>query len=427
MRREDKAQFIAACQPQEPVPPGDPRHHDFDRPDLNLRGQPWRERLAEVVELASKPTTQLVTGLRGSGKTTELQQLRATLAANGYDVVMADIGAWLSDDRPLTPEDLLLAAVLAVHPDGAPEQARAWAREVGERFRKFLASRVDLEGGAMGVKARLTTDQTLFQRVAQQLAERDGLREEVHELLDEANRAAESPLVLILDGAEKRATGEVEGRERREAFHNRWFGNFTLHGRDLRLPVHTIYTVPPFMIRRSPEIAANFGAELQFLPMVRVFRHDGGLNVVGLREVAAAAQQRVPADYFDDPLIVPYLAAATGGYFRDLLRVLTEMIYLVGDSPKFNRIHADKALITIRQSYREGFVQEERRILELVHEHRRFPEHEEALPRMDALLLGYRMFRYHNDEPWYDAHPLLWSELGGAQLGWHTVEEVWSG
>jgi hypothetical protein len=427
MRREDKAEYIAACQPQEPVPPGDPRHHDFDRPDLNLRGQPWRDRLAEVIELASNATTQLVTGLRGSGKTTELQQLRAALEVEGYEVIMTDVGAWLSDDRPLASEDLLLAAVLAIHPDGAPEQGRDWAREAGERFRKFLLSRVDLEGSAMGLKARLTTDQTLFQRVAQQLAERDGLREEVHDVLAHANRKSEKPLVLILDGAEKRATGEVEGRERREAFHNRWVGNFTLHGRDLRLPVHTIYTVPPFMIRRSPEIAASFGAELQFLPMVRVFQHDGGLDAKGLREVALAAYKRIPAERFDDPRIVPYLAGATGGYFRDLLRALTEMVYLVGDAPAFTRAHADKALAKIRQSYREAFVQEDRQILATVHEQRRFPDTEDALPRMDALLLGYRMFRYHNDEPWYDAHPLLWPELGGAQLDWDAVAEACAG
>ncbi|HLT37189.1 MAG TPA: hypothetical protein VK034_12925, partial [Enhygromyxa sp.] len=68
--------------------------------------------------------------------------------------------------------------------------------------------------------------------------------------------------------------------------------------------------------------------------------------------------------------------------------------------------------------------QAERRILEFVHEHRRFPEDEDALARMDQLLLGYRMFRYHNDEPWYDAHPLLWPELGGPQLDWGSVEEA---
>src|SRR5690606_11456788 len=207
--REDRIAYIAACQPQEPVPPGDPRHHDFDRPDLMLRGRPWRKRLPDVLEPASEPTTQLVTGLRGRRRTPGPQQLRAPLEVGGYEVIMADVGAWLGDDRPLTTEDLLLAAVLAMHPDGGPDQARGWAREVGERFRKFLVSRVELEGGAMGLKARLTTDQTLFQRVALQLAERDGLREEVHGLLANACETSDKPLVLILDGAEKRATGEV--------------------------------------------------------------------------------------------------------------------------------------------------------------------------------------------------------------------------
>jgi hypothetical protein len=94
MDLDSKRRIKAACRPEEPVEPGDPRHYDFDE---RLRGLPWRTWLADEIRMAEGPTAQLVTGLRGSGKTTELRQLEVVLTAEGYHVVYADIGRWLSD------------------------------------------------------------------------------------------------------------------------------------------------------------------------------------------------------------------------------------------------------------------------------------------------------------------------------------------
>jgi len=92
--------FIDACRPEEPVDPDDRRHFDFDAPELRLRGAPWRERLAQVIRLSKqRPTWQLVTGLRGSGKTTELRQLQRTLERDGRRAILADAGEWLSNER----------------------------------------------------------------------------------------------------------------------------------------------------------------------------------------------------------------------------------------------------------------------------------------------------------------------------------------
>lgn len=428
MERDHKRTLIAKCKPDEPVGPEDRRHYDFDAPDLLLRGRPWRERLVEVIDLADRPTTQLVTGLRGSGKTTELHQAKRELEQRNYSVVFADIGQWVSDGRPIVGEDLLLAAVLALHPDGDPASAVGWMKESLERFKQFFKSRVDLEAGAAGVKAKLATDDTLFQRVAAKLRAADGVREEVHQLLAQIaeahKRETNKELVLILDGAEKRATGDLLGPEQRAGFHNHWFGAFLTGSRDIRIPIHAIYTVPPFMVRRSPEIAAQFGVELRFLPMVRVFGHAGEPNPAGVRALVEALALRVDPDLYDDPAIPRWLALRSGGYFRDLLRFITEMTYVVGDAPKFTRAHAEKAIAVVQQSYREGFVAEERYLLSELRPSGQFPEREDSLARMDALLLGFKMFRYHNDRAWYDAHPLLWADLGFREAGWAEVETL---
>ena len=417
MRDDVLRGFIRACKPEEPVSPDDHRHFDFDDPALHLRGAPWRERLAKVIRLSSEPRAQLVTGLRGSGKTTELRQLRETLQRDGYHVVMADAGQWIGDERPLETEDLMLALVLSLYPDGKPDATRTWVREYVTKAHKFLSSDLGLEGEVAGVHLQLTTDETVFERVAKHLRDRDGLRRKIHSLLAdaaEASRKAGEELVILLDGAEKRGVGELHERERRTEFHNHWFGSFILRGRDLKPPVHVVYTVPPFMVRRGAELAANFGSELHFLPMVRVFGRDSKLDMVGVEALAQALFKRVPAEYFADDVTPRWLAAQSGGYVRDLLRFVTEMVYQVDDADQFTRAHAEAAVSRIRQTYIEALVREDKDVLAKVHPNKTFPDEEAAQLRMDSLLQGFKMFRYHNGEAWYDAHPLCWAELGFA-------------
>jgi hypothetical protein len=292
----------------------------------------------------------------------------------------------------------------------------------------FLQSEVSLEGDVEGVRVQLTTDETVFERVAGELRKRDGLRRQIHTLLDGAAKASREQgeeLVILLDGAEKRAVGDIRP-DRREEFHNKWFGSFIVRGRDLRPPVHVVYTVPPFMVRRGAELAANFGSELHFLPMVRMFDRESQLDVVGLEAVTQALLKRVPPEHFADELIPRWLAARSGGYFRDLLRFVTEMIYVVGDTPVFERSHAEAAVARIRQTYREALVDEDRRWLAEVHPKKTFPGAEAAQARMDTLLQGFKMFRYHNGDHWYDAHPLLWSELEfeADVPTWSTIERI---
>jgi hypothetical protein len=430
MDRDLKRKLIADCKPEEPIEPGDRRHFDFDAPEYKLRGTAWRERLATFIDLATDPTVQLVTGLRGSGKTTELRQLSKVLTEQGYRVVMADVGQWLSDGRPVSTEDLMLALVLSVFPDGKPEGAQGWAREYATQVWEFLKSEVKLgDVGVAGLKARLTTDESVFQAASSSLREHDGLRQRVHTLLEQAaaaSRADGRELVLIIDGAEKRALGELYTSDRREEFHNHWFGAFIVEGRDLKPPVHTIYTVPPFMIRRASELTANFGSELQFLPMVRLFRREGGLDFVGVEAMSSALFRRVERKLFADSAIPRWLVAHSGGYFRDLLRFVTEMVLRAGQAEQFTREHAEAAVEQIRQTYLQALVLEDKDVLRRLHPHKQFPDAEAAQRRMDSLLQGFKMFRYHNGSPWYDAHPLSWAELGFPEdlPSWADIERL---
>lgn len=437
MDRDTKRRLLRACRIDEPVPPGDSRHYDFDH--LKLRGDPWRTQAADVIDYAGddETTTQILTGLPGSGKTTELRQLEVDLTERGYRVVFADAGAWIRDDAPITTQDVLLALVLSLYPQGQPSGLTGWTREYAEQVRTFLTSEVkvqelgvDLQG--VDVSAELITQDTLFQQVARRLGELQGLREKVFALLEQAARGARKAgqrLVFLLDGIEKRATGDLAGSEEREKYRNHWFGAFLINARDLRPPVHVVYTVPPFMVRRAAELGNQFGHELLFLPMVRVLERQArpgssGVHAPGICAMRDALFLRVPPEHFSHPAVPAWLALQSGGYMRDLLRLVTQCIYQCPEGAVIDRALADAAVIRVRQTYLEGLRAEDETLLKEVHQKHDFPLDDENQKRMDSLLQSYVMLRYHNSQFWYDAHPLLWPRIGATLPDFDTIASL---
>lgn len=436
MDRETKRRLLKVCKIDEPVPPGDPRHFEFDAPRLHLRGQPWRERAAQVIDLASEgeSTTQILTGLPGSGKSTELRQLEEDLGGRGYRVVFADAGAWIRDDAPITTQDILLALVLALYPAGKPEGIAGWLGEYTRQVQAFFQSQVKLSeigvsAGAVDVGLELQTNDTLFQQVARHLSELQGLREMVFALLKIAAEGAQKsgkPLVILLDGIEKRATGDLAGPEKREEYRNHWFGAFLTNARDLRPPLHVVYTVPPFMVRRAAELGNQFGHELLFLPMVRVLEGVVGeeaprIHSPGICALRDALFLRVAEPFFEDRAVPAWLAFHSGGYMRDLLRLVIECIYRCPEGGVITRDLAEAAVTQVRQTYLEGFEVSDEPLLRQVHREKDFPLDAQNQKRMDILLQSYVLLRYHNARFWYDAHPLLWPRLDIPLPAWEEI------
>lgn len=429
MDKATKRELIWACRPDEPIPPDDPRHVDFDA--HGLRGRPWRKRVAEVIEYARQPTAQGVTGLRGSGKTTELKQLAAELR-DDYTVVLADAGAWVRDDAPITVETIWLALVLSIYPEGGPDSPVGWLAEYARQVWALLNSKVDIQQlsaklGPVSAKATLTTDDTLFQRLAQHLTDATGFRDQVFDALALAARSADArgkPLIILLDGIEKRATGDLHGPEERELYRSHWFSAFLTRSPDLRPPVHVVYTLPSFMIRRAAEFGAAFGQELEFLPMVRVWGRERGevgpaVDRLGVQAMREALFMRIPQRYFEDARVADWMVLHSGGFMRDLLRMATQCIYAC-QSPDGVITHTitTEAIARIRQTYLEGLYSEHETILREVQRTRQYPLGEQLGQLMDRLLQSHIMMRYHNSHWWYGAHPLLWERLEVDAVDW---------
>lgn len=75
--------YYNRCNPEEALGPDDERYVDIDSlgsPDERIRGENWVNRLARQIELSgNNPVCKYFTGLRGSGKSTELKRLAARL------------------------------------------------------------------------------------------------------------------------------------------------------------------------------------------------------------------------------------------------------------------------------------------------------------------------------------------------------------
>jgi hypothetical protein len=130
---------------------------------------------------------------------------------------------------------------------------------------------------------------------------------------------------------------------------------------------------------------------------------------------------RVPQGHFDDLALPAWLALHSGGYMRDLLRMVGHCIRNCPEGGRIGRELADAAIVRHRETKLEGLEVAEELALRQVHAHRSFPLDAGNKPLMDGLLQGHNLIRFHNARPWYEAHPLLWPRLEIEGPGWDEV------
>lgn len=434
MDREVKRQLIAACKVDRPVGPEDPRYVDFDA--LDLRGPPWRQALAGVVECASEPASLLATGQPGSGISTELRHLELALREEGYQAFRVAAGDWIRGDQPIRTSDLLLAMTIALIPREGDERRGAWTREYGARVNEFLLTTggkisETLFTAGFNVGAELSRSDILFQTMSQHLASVRGMRDQVFKLLEEASdlsrREDGGELVLILDGVERRATGELCARDERGKYRDAWLTTLQCEARDLRPPVHVVYTVPAFTVRRAPQLAAQFGQELLFLPTVRALRRSQqrvSFYLPGVHALCDMLCRRVPPERFDGPEVAVWLAAHSGGYLRDLLRLARACVYLTPEGGRISRKIAEIAVERIRASYVNGLETEDEYLLERLHRDGELLIDEKSTDRIDSLIQRHLILTYHEGAEWFGVHPLLWRRLKLDAITWEKAEAM---
>lgn len=186
----------------------------------------------------------------------------------------------------------------------------------------------------------------------------------------------------------------------------------------LDLPASVVLTVP-FWLHFDPEFkAATRGAHREALANVKVVeREDRSTLAAPGRDFFWKLYQRLAAPELIEEQAFELAARCSGGVPREFIRLLAAGFDLA-DERNLDRLDLptlQAAAALVRREYL-GFTQDQRVRSALARIHR---TRELAEPDDWKLLNAMLIVEYTNDEPWYDAHPLLladaarWAEREG--------------
>ena len=426
----DKANLKALYQALQDAPL-DPLN-DFYEPYVAALadGDPIQE-LKIAVEFSESESLHLVSGQRGTGKSTELLRLKSILEAEPqYTVFYLDMLDYLSESEPVEVTDFLLAASA-----GLAAQAKetfgfdSLHESYWERIENLLLSEVKigeatLKAGADGfgatLKAQLKRDAS-FKRKLQKATQGHivQLTTQVNEfivgLVAEIRKKLNHPdqqVVFIVDSFEQIRGTTQNAREVHDSV-VRLFGSY---GENLHLPqLHFVITVPPYLTTAAPGISRLTQSNpIVTLPSLDVRNRseqvdDNALKVmrdIVYRRTAHASQIFIDQD-------IDRLALASGGDLRHFFSMLRIAILKSSADVMVEIPIKAKAIEQAEESLRRDMLpisDQDVEWLARVHESKKAELGSmEHLPQLARLFDATLIINYRNGEDWYGIHPLVLS------------------
>ena len=438
---QDLRRFISSCDPQKPLTsPSDSRYVELG---AGVRGSSRScvEELRRVImfQEETSPSTQLFMGFSGSGKTTELHRLKHMLENDPDEpccVVLLNALDYIDRYTPPNITDLLrvLAYVMeseALRWEGADPDANP---TYPERLWRWLQSDVELKQigfDAYGQKLmlELRNNTTFRERAQQQLNLRfQAFASEARGVIDDAilrlrRASGHQRVVLLVDSLEKFTGLTPDDQDEIEACVERMF---TSHAQWLKQACHTVYTCPLWMRFRSVDLGRIFDAPVQTLPMIKIRNRDGSIHEPGFDKMLSMVVRRLqlPRHKTDDEgaaqIFGDYqttlrpMIAASGGYPRDLIRMVRDSVQRADGFPVSNAFLEDQVIDVLAQEYKDVTLRTTRNdravMRHIAHTHE-LPQGPDALSSAGQLFGQWLALTYRNGREWYDLHPLVQRHL----------------
>ena len=392
------------------LPTDDPRYVELYEP-----GRAAIDLIASEISLSVQATSQLLTGPRGSGKTTELNRLVSRLRDDGMSVVFVNVEQYLSTEREIGLIDFLAAVAVGVAEQTSTDDERPgvldklWA--LFKRLRPDIEATVKTPVLDVKLGARLKEDDSFIYRLREQIDPMVGpFVVEIHKFLHERLPAVDGYFpVLVVDSIEK-----IRGDRKVMESVRRLFAERTSA---LLLPfAHSVYTVPPYLSALEGGVISQFNGGVRLVGMTRVDQATGepaGKGADLMVEVINRRQPNWEALLGDTDLRV--LVGKSGGHLRILFLLLEQLIVLTASTgsvmPVPATLRAD-AEAQVRRDY-DNLTAEDAALLTRLHtEQHDFRVSEDEQERFARLLDAGTILTHLNGKLWYAVHPLARDALG---------------
>ncbi|TXI39460.1 MAG: hypothetical protein E6Q59_04910 [Nitrosomonas sp.] len=388
--------------------------------------------LSQRIDFAVSESVNLLTGFRGNGKSTELLRLKHLLENQGHIVILTNMQQYVLMTKPLELADFLLSLIAALA-DRAKQDFHIESIKDSQlsRFWHFLTEtqveieqieiESDLDMVTAKVGMRLQRDANFKRKVQEKLrGNLDGLVQNAHAyILDLVKTLRKNDtnkkIVLLVDSLEQiRGVGDDA-----QSVYDSIVELFSGQAANLALPgLHVVYTVPPFLIPRAPNIARNLGGNpICIWPNIHVRKKDGTEDPAGLDIMQEIIQRRYPEwqkFYTQDQLF--RLAKESGGDIRDFFRLMREGLLglstarTASQGEKPDHVSDDtlnRAIVQLTNEF-QPIPDQDKKYLQKIHGSKQHAlDGMDDLPTLTRFLDANMIMNYLNGEPWYDVHPVL--------------------
>ncbi|WP_309889626.1 hypothetical protein [Archangium sp.] len=388
--------------------------------------------LASSITLLPGQSVQLLSGFRGSGKSTELRRLRRKLDGLGmYKVALLDIEDYLSPSQPIDVSDFLVAVAGGIgdalldagHLNGDPAQEGYWTRLVNFLVRTNIQL-TEVTAGAntpdklasANFKVSLKSDPSFRQKLQERMAGHLGaLVRDVGTYVEEcvkkvkAKYGPDTEVVLLVDSMEHFRGALTNATAVQDSVVNL----FAKHSDKLHFNyLHVVYTVPPYLKVLQQNLGSFYQpGGVQMIPTVKV-RHKGGERApfqpaLDLLEKLISERgdwkRLLGADARET---VNELSLLSGGHLRDFLRLFAEIIRRAERLPVPRRV-VDAAIQQIRSEFLPIPDDDAIWLDRIASSHTTALRNNDRLHDLARYFDSHLALSYRNGEDWYDVHPLV--------------------
>ena len=213
-------------------------------------------------------------------------------------------------------------------------------------------------------------------------------------------------VVVIADGLEKFTPLREEDRDVMEASVE---SLFVQHARLLRLPCHVIYTFPLWLRFRVAELGSLYDSQPLVLPMVKIAERTGGRTRRGSRSCGSSSEGESTsrASSARTSGLLTDLVLASGGYPRDLLRMMREVLVRGESFPVAPKV-VSRVIDDLAREYAVIVRGTHVPMLRALAGTHRMPQGDSGeVAAFGRLLEKWLVLAYRDDDEWYDLHPLV--------------------